>query len=95
MRPSPLALLSFLALVASLAACPQAVPAVAPAASCVASVVSDALQGMTLDEIVKAAGPGCVTDAEEVITILLGSPNPRVAATPAYKTAASRRHAAP
>jgi len=88
--------LAFAALFAvCLFGCPQAVPAVVPVASCVARVTADALQGMTLDEIVKAAGPGCVTDAEEVITIILGSPNPRVAATPAYKTAASRRHAAP
>ena len=97
MRLSPLALLSFLALFASLAGCPQAVPAVVPGASCVASVIADALQGMTVAEIVTAAGPGCVTDAEEVVTILLGSKDPRVAATVAFKTAVSLRapHGAP
>ena len=82
-----------LALAAALAACPAAIPAVAPVASCVTSVVADALQGMTLAQIVAAAVPGCVTDAEDVIAILLGSADPRVKTTVAYGQARSLRGA--
>ena len=82
-----------LALAACLAlcACPQAVPVVGPVASCVTQVVSDALAGMTIEQIVASAGPGCVTDAEDVIAILLGSKDPRLPATVAYKDAMARR----
>lgn len=80
-------------LAATQSGCPQAVPAVAPVASCVTSVVSDALRGMTIAQIVAAAGPGCVTDAEDVIAILLGSGDPRVPSTKAYGEAKAARAA--
>ncbi|HLK36902.1 MAG TPA: hypothetical protein VKU41_09145 [Polyangiaceae bacterium] len=80
------------ALSVSQAGCtPQQLPAVVPAASCVTDVVADALKGMTIGEIIKAAGPGCVTDAEDVIAILLGSGDPRLPATKAYGQAKMAR----
>ena len=86
--------IAFAALFAAcLFGCPQAVPAVVPVASCVTKVTEDALKGMTLAQIVAAAGPGCVTDAEDVIAILLGSADPRVKATVAYGQARSLRGA--
>ena len=86
-----------LACMTGLVACPQAVPAVVPVASCVAKVTDDALKGMTIAQIVADAGPGCVVDAEEVIAILLGSKDPRVAGTPAFKASVVARapHATP
>ena len=62
--------------------CPSAVPVVGPIGSCVSSIVADALKGMTIAQILAAAGPGCVANAEEVITVLLGSPQAQ--GTPAY-----------
>jgi hypothetical protein len=76
----------------ALVGCPQAAPVVQPTASCVSSVLADALQGMTLEQIVAAAGPGCVVDAEEVITILLGSGSALVSTTKAGVEAKARRH---
>jgi hypothetical protein len=77
--------------VAMLTACPQAAPVVQPTASCVAAVLADALQGMTVAQIVQAAGPGCVADVEEVVTILLGSGSAGVRASRAYGEAQLRR----
>jgi hypothetical protein len=70
-----------------LTACPAAVPGV----SCVAEVLSDALKGDSLAQILADAGPTCVTSVEEIITILLGSDDPRVQASPAYQEAAAKR----
>jgi hypothetical protein len=78
-------------LAALLSACPPVAPVVAPTSSCVTKVIEDALKGMTVQQIVDDAGPGCVTDAAQVITILLGSDSPGVAKTSAYREAVLSR----
>lgn len=84
-----------LACALALAGCAAGLAAVVPAASCVATVFDDALKGMTIQQIVAAAGPGCVTNAEEVIAILMGSADPDVKGTAAYREALTARGAKP
>jgi hypothetical protein len=83
--------LLLLTLVTTQVACPAAAPAAGPSASCVSTVVADALKGMTLDQILADAGPGCVKDAAEVYAILSGSPDPQVPATKAFGEAKARK----
>jgi len=73
--------------------CARAVPVVGPTTACVSSVVTLALQGMTLEQIVAQAGPDCVQSVEQVITILLNSGvnAPAVRQTRAYAQAYARR----
>ena len=71
--------------------CPAAVPVVGPVASCVSTVIADALKGDSIAQILADAGPACVTSAEEVITILLGSSDPAVQQTPAFAEATAKR----
>lgn len=71
--------------------CAAGAAAVVPAASCVASVIEDAVAGMSIPQIVAAAGPGCVTDAEDVVAILLGSTDARLPQTTAYAQAKAIR----
>ena len=80
-----------IALLLLLLHCGNAAAAVSPGAACVASVIQDALSGMTIAQIVAAAGPGCVTDAEDVVTILIGSGDPRVGSTMAFAQAQALR----
>lgn len=75
----------------ALCACPPAVPVVGPVSACVTTVVQDAIAGMTIDQILANAGPGCVADAEQVISILLGTSDPRVKGTLAYGQALAAR----
>lgn len=79
--------LVLVALAAYLVGCPAAVPGV----SCVAEVLADALKGDTIAQILVDAGPTCVTSAEEIITILLGSTDPKVQASKAYGEAITAR----
>lgn len=74
-------------LVVPSAACLKAVPVIGPATSCVSSIVADALKGMSLDDILKDAGPTCVQSIDDVIAILVGeaSRNPMVRYTAAYR----------
>lgn len=74
-----------------LVACAQAIPAAVAGAPCVATVIQDAISGMTVAQIVAAAGPGCVKDAEDVFTILLGSSEPKLAGTRALGEARAAR----
>jgi hypothetical protein len=66
-------------------------PAAAPVAACVSTVIEDAVSGMSIAQIIAAAGPGCVTDAEDVIAILIGSTDARLTATPALAEAKTVR----
>lgn len=82
-----------IAVAGALAGCPAAVPVVGPVASCVSIVLADALKGDTVAQILADAGPTCVTSAEEVIAILLGSADPAVHATKAFAEAMASRGA--
>jgi hypothetical protein len=74
------------ALITTQTACPQGIPVVGPAASCVTAIVTDALKGMTLAEILADAGPGCAKDVAEIVTVLFGAAatEPRITGTKAY-----------
>jgi len=85
------ALTALVLLPAMTSGCPQAAPAVAPALSCVEKVLADALAGLSIDEIAAKEGPSCASDAAEVAEILLGSADPNVQGTPAYKAALGMR----
>ncbi len=86
--------LSAVVIIALAVACtPQQASAVAPGASCVAAVIADAIQGMGINEILQKEKGSCVQDVEEVIAILLGSGDPHVQATLAYRAARSIRAA--
>lgn len=79
--------------VATQTGCPSAVPVVGPAASCVSAVIADALAGMTVAQILTKEGAGCVADASEIVTILLGSKDPAVQQTKAFAMAKAMRAA--
>jgi hypothetical protein len=74
-----------------LAGCPQAVPVVQATEQCVEDVIIDALNGLTIDQIVQKDGSECatagVTDIETIVTILLNSNSEKVRTTQAYKDA--------
>ena len=80
---------------AAIAGCPQAVPVVGPGSACVGAVVEDAVAGKSIAQIL--ADPSlssCVTTVEDVVTILLGSSDPRVATSQALAEAKAHRAAA-
>jgi hypothetical protein len=89
-----LCILSVCVFALGVAGCPAAVPVVGPGTACVGAVVEDAVAGKTLAQILAdPALSSCVTTVEDVITILLGSSDPRLAGAPALAEARTARAA--
>jgi hypothetical protein len=74
-----------------LLSCAAAVPIVAPAVDCASAIISDALAGMTIEQIEADAGPKCGADLISVVTTLANSTDAKVQTSPAYKEALKLR----
>ena len=74
-----------------LAACPAAIKDIPPAVDCGERILLDAIQGMTIEQILADAGPACGADLIAIVSKVSTSKDARVMASVAYRQATTLR----
>jgi hypothetical protein len=74
-----------------LTACPAAIKDIPPAVDCGERILLDAIQGMTIEQILADAGPACGADLIAIVSKVSTSKDARVMASVAYRQATTLR----